>query len=61
MFLVFFLLIGAFFIISENNIQLNSTYNIQVFFNIFFSWIDGLSSNAKTVSGYVTGMDWLPE
>lgn len=61
MFLIFFLLLGAFFIISENNIQLNSIDNLRLFSDSYFFWLDGLTDNAKTVSGYVTGMQWLPE
>jgi len=61
MFFIFFLLLGAFFIISEENIQLNSTDNIRIFFDSYFSWIDELTDNGKTVTGYVVGMQWLPE
>ena len=61
MFLIFFLLIGAFFIISEQNIHLNSGENINTFFETYFSWLDGLTTNGKTVSGYVVKMQWLPE
>jgi hypothetical protein len=59
--IIFFLLLGAFFIIAENNLQLDSSKNISDFFNLYFSWLGELSGNAKTVSGYVTHMEWLPE
>ena len=61
MFLIFFLLLGVFFIISEQNIQLNNIDNIKLCFNFYFSWGSELTENGKTVSGYVVGMKWLPE
>lgn len=62
MFIAFFLLLGAFYIISEQNINLNNRESFNTFFfNYYAPWIGGLFDNAKTVSGYVIGMQWLPE
>ena len=61
MFIIFFLFLGAFFIISEQNIKLNSIKNIEIFFDYYLSWIYGLIDNGKTVSGYVVKMEWLPK
>ena len=60
-FIIFFLMFGAFFIISQQNIQLNSVDNIGLFFEYYFSWIDSLVNNAGVVTGYVVDMDWLPD
>ena len=60
-FIIFFLFFGAFFIISEQNIKLNSIKNIEIFFDYYLSWIYGLIDNGKTVSGYVVKMEWLPK
>jgi hypothetical protein len=60
MLFVMFLFIGAFFIISNENIKMNSKENINLFFDKYFSWIDQLGANSKTVVGYVVKMDWLP-
>lgn len=60
-FIVFLLLLGAFFIISNENIKLNSKENILLFFDSYLSWLDKLLDNGKTVSGYVVKMEWLPE
>ncbi len=60
-FIVFFLLFGAFFIISENNIKLNNQENIKEFFDEYKEWLVKLTDNTKTVSGYVLKMGWLPE
>ena len=60
MFIIIFLLIGAFFIISNQNIQLNSSENVGVFFKEYAEWIDDLIANGRVVSGYVVKMEWLP-
>jgi hypothetical protein len=60
MLIVFFLLIGAFFIIAENNIYLNSPRNIGEFLGLYIDWMGEITGNAQTVSGYMTKMEWLP-
>jgi hypothetical protein len=60
-FVVFFLLIGAFFIISNENIKMNSKENVSYFFKQYFKWSDKLLGNGKTVSGYLVKLQWLPE
>ena len=60
MFIIMFLLIGAFFIISNEEIKLDSEKNIGVFFNLYGQWIDSLVGNGRTVLGYVVKMEWLP-
>jgi len=60
MFFILFLLIGAFFIISNEKIQLDNKENIDLFFHQYFQWLNGLLKNSKTVVGYVVKMEWLP-
>jgi len=60
MFIIMFLLIGAFFIISNEEIKLDSEKNIGMFFNLYGQWIDSLVGNGRTVLGYVVKMEWLP-
>tara|TARA_B100001971_G_scaffold109194_1_gene100256 strand:- start:335 stop:550 length:216 start_codon:yes stop_codon:yes gene_type:complete len=60
-FIILFLLIGAFFIISENKIQINNTNNIDTFLSLYANWLSTLLDNTKTVTGYVVKMGWLPE
>ena len=59
-FIFMFLLIGAFFIISDENIRLNSSENVNSFFKEYAAWIDDLIDNGRVVSGYVVKMEWLP-
>ena len=61
MFIIMFLLIGAFFIISNENIKLNNKENITGFFSLYMGWVDSLLSNGKNVFGYVIKMEWLPD
>ncbi len=60
MFVILFLLIGAFFIISNERINLNSSENVSLFFEKYGNWMDGLLDNGRTVVGYVVKMEWLP-
>ena len=60
MFLIMFLLIGAFSIISNQEIPLNDSENIELFFDEYGAWMDSLFSNGRTVVGYVAKMEWLP-
>ena len=60
MFVILFLLIGAFFIISNENIRLNSKENVNYFFKEYGQWFDQLVRNSKSASGYLIKMEWLP-
>jgi len=55
-----FLFIGAFFIISNENLKMNSKENILYFFKEYSTWINKLFNNTKVVVGYVIKMYWLP-
>jgi len=61
MIIIFFLLLGAFFIISNENIKLNSQENIFLFFESYSTWMNKLTDNTKTASGYLVKMEWLPD
>jgi len=61
MFVLLFLFIGAFFIISNENIKLNSQENFNLFLKEYGDWGGKLLGNGKTVVGYVAKMEWLPE
>jgi len=56
-----FLFIGAFFIISENNLALNKTGNVDRVLGIYYLWISHLFDNARVMTGDVVRMNWLPE
>jgi len=55
-----FLLIGAFFIISQNNLALKETGNLNKFISLYSSWFGRILDNSSNAVGYVIKMDWLP-
>lgn len=61
MFVIMFLFIGAFFMISQNNLALNSSENIDKFASAYVAWFNRIFENAGDLTGYVLKMKWLPE
>ena len=61
MFLVMFLMLGGFFIISNENLMLNQEEGVKTFLDSYGGWIDDLTSNGQGVIGHVVKMEWLPE
>ena len=58
---IMFLFIGAFFIISENNLALNKTGNVDRVLGIYSLWLSQIFDNARVMTGDVVRMNWLPE
>ena len=58
---IMFYLIGAFFIISENNLALNKTGNVDKVIGLYSLWLSHLFDNARLMTGDVVRMSWLPE
>jgi hypothetical protein len=61
MFVIFFLLIGAFFIISENNLKMSQEGSFVRFVGLYFSWASQIFDNSVSLAGYVVKMSWLPD
>ncbi len=61
MFVILFLFIGAFFIISNEHIKMNSSENVSLFFTKYGQWFDKLRENTGTAVGYIIKSEWLPE
>lgn len=61
MLFIIFLFVGFFFIVSNQEIALNSQDNVREIFSFYGKWIDGLFANGKSVAGYVVKIKWLPE
>jgi hypothetical protein len=61
MFFIIFLLFGAFFIISNENILIGEVEDREEFLGLYGEWIDGLTGNGRGVVGHVVKMEWLPE
>ena len=60
-FVLMFLLIGALFIISENNLALKDADSRVRLKNIYISWVNKIFDNSKDLVGYVVKLDWLPK
>lgn len=60
MIIIMFFLVGAFFIVSENNLALNDQAKFNQFVGLYSSWLSQIFGNIGGVSGYVVKMDWLP-
>jgi len=60
-FIVFFFLLGAFFIISEKNLHITNSEEIKVLRETYSGWIDDVFKNSADLVGHVVKLDWLPE
>ena len=61
MLLIIFLILGAFFIISNENLALSDRTNFDVFKDLYYEWLINLFENSKEITGYVINSDWLPD
>jgi len=60
MIFVIFLLLGAFFIITNENIHLKNKSEINTFAKLYYNWFVKLGGNAKTLTAYVAKLEWMP-
>ena len=54
-------MIGALFIVSENNLALKNPEARSDFGKFYTGWFSKLFDNSKSLVGYVVKLDWLPE
>jgi len=60
-FILLFLFLGAFLIVSSENLTLSKKDDFSKFYSSYYSWLSGLASNLKTSTAYVVKLDWFPE
>jgi hypothetical protein len=60
-FVVKFLVIGALFLVSNNNLYLSNVDDRAIFLGMFGDWIGNLYGQTIEISGYVVNSEWLPE
>jgi len=58
--LVFFLVFGAMFIISNEKLKLSKYEDFSKFYDIYYSWFGSLGDNAMRITGNVIEQKWLP-
>jgi len=61
LFILFFLLLGAFFIITEHNLALKNTEARVELGNTYLSWVGQVLGNSVRLTGYVAKLEWLPK
>lgn len=61
MFLVMFLLIGAFFIVSNDNLHFGRSEELYSFGEKYYSWFLDLGGNVKNLVGHVVKLEWMPQ
>lgn len=54
------LVLGALFIISNQNLHIGVAEERQLFFNEYLGWANSLISQVVDVTGYVVKFEWLP-
>ena len=59
--ILFFLLLGAFFIISENKLVLSKKDSYRNFILLYLEWTKGIADNIREVTGMIVKMEWLPK
>lgn len=59
-FLMMFLLIGAFFIVANDNLYLKNPEQRAQFAKSYYGWFEKVFTNTRTISGYAINLDWLP-
>ncbi len=59
-FVLVFLLFGAFYIISNENLALSKKQDALQFGRMYYNWLGELISNAQGITGFLVHADWLP-
>lgn len=59
--IVLFLLMGAFLIISNQNLALAKSENAYKFGELYYEWMKKLFLNFKSISGDFVKSSWLPD
>lgn len=55
-----FLFLGAFFVISNNNLHLADVQQASQFFGLYSNWVGSILSNSVSITGHVVNLRWLP-
>ncbi|MCH7568880.1 MAG: hypothetical protein IIA87_05670 [Nanoarchaeota archaeon] len=61
MFIIKFLLLGALFIVSNEDLALKEKDNFNEFTGLYSDWLGSLFEHGKDLTGYIVKVDWLPK
>ena len=56
-----FFIIGALFVISNNNLVMYKQQNLEKFSELYVIWINQVYLNSQILAGEVVKLDWLPK
>jgi hypothetical protein len=54
------LVLGALFLISNQNLHLGVSSEREIFFNAYLGWVNNIFHQAVDITGYVVKFEWLP-
>lgn len=54
------LILGALFIVSNNNLNLSHVQERDTFYDMYTSWLGNLYSQGVGLTGYFMKSEWLP-
>jgi len=59
--ILFFLIINALLIISNNDLRMYQSEDAKTFLNFYSDWINKIYINAQYLTGNIIKLKWLPE
>ncbi|MCX6748230.1 MAG: hypothetical protein NT076_01350 [Candidatus Pacearchaeota archaeon] len=60
LFVMAFLLLGVFFIVSEKNLSVRSPEARVELGKLYLGWLGQIAINSGRLTGYVVKLDWFP-
>jgi hypothetical protein len=54
------LFIGALFLVSNNELRLVESQDLNTFIDLYVAWLGNLFSQSVELTGYVANSQWLP-
>ena len=59
--ILMFFILGALFIISNNDLALSKNENFEEFKFLYLSWLDNIYDNLLTITGQAVELSWIPD
>ena len=59
--ILMFFILGALFIISNNELALYERENFEEFKFLYSGWLDGIYDNMLTMTGEAVKLSWVPD
>jgi hypothetical protein len=59
--LAIFLTLGALIIVHNDRLHLGTYEDLSIFYSAYYSWIEHLFIDLRSITGTVIGVDWIPD